>query len=139
MTWGWILLPIGLAGAIAFAPPAAGAPAAPRKIEDTYAEHTRAVELARAGRHDAALVILRRLLGQFPDDYPLNRDYILVSAWKGDCPGALRHYEKVKARPSFEPYFVQAVADCAVKRAQAGDHDGALAVLVPLAGREPGN
>jgi hypothetical protein len=139
MTWGWGLVPIGIAGVIAVAPPVAGAPPAPRQIEDTYGEHTRAVELARAGRHDTALAVLRRLLSQFPGDYPLNRDFILVTAWKGDCRGALKHFERIQSHTAFEPYFVQAVAGCAVQRAQAGEHDEALAILVPLAGREPDN
>jgi tetratricopeptide (TPR) repeat protein len=133
----WGLVPIGLATVLAL--PAAGAPPAPRRIEDTYAEHTRAVELGRAGHHDAALLILRDLLAGFPDDYPLNRDFILVSTWKGDCQGALERFERVRQHPRFEPYFVQAVADCAVRRAQAGDHDGALAILGPLAERDPEN
>lgn len=136
MTGCWRL--VSVVGLVAvLAPPAAGAPPAARKIEDSYAEHTRAVELGRAGRHDAALAILQRLLREFPNDYPLNRDFILISAWKGDCRGALARFERVRRHPRFEPYFVRAVADCAVQRARSGDHDGALAVLEPLAARDP--
>lgn len=108
-----------------------------RTIEDTYAEHTRAIEAARAGRYDEGAAILRALLRQFPDDYPLNRDFIVISAWKDDCDTALVHFERVRHQPSFETYLIRAVADCAVKRARVGGHDAALSVLEALARVEP--
>jgi tetratricopeptide (TPR) repeat protein len=128
---------LGLAYALATAVCPAAQP--PRKIEDTYADHTRAVEMARAGRYDEGLAILRRLLRSFPDDYPLNRDFILISSWKGDCAGALERFERVRRQPRFEPYFTGPVADCAVKQARDGRHDQALAVLEELARRDPEN
>ena len=85
---------------------------APDKIETTYAEHTRGVELARAGRYDEALAVLLPLLQRFPDDYPLQRDVVLISAWKGDCPGALTRFERIRNYPDLEPYLVVAVSDC---------------------------
>lgn len=85
---------------------------APDKIENTYAEHTRGVSLARAGRHDEALAVLLPLLQRFPDDYPLQRDVILINAWKGDCPGALRRFERLRQYPNLEPYLVVAMTDC---------------------------
>ena len=85
---------------------------APDTIESTYAEHTRGVELARAGRHDEGLTVLLPLLQRFPDDYPLQRDVILISAWKGDCPGALTRFERLRHYPDLEPYLVVAVTDC---------------------------
>jgi tetratricopeptide (TPR) repeat protein len=101
-------------------------------IEATAAEHTRAVELGRAGKYDTALRILGGLLAQFPDDYALNRDYIVIASWKGDCTDALVHFDRVRSVPHFEPYFVSAAAQCAVKRARAGDYDVALSVLKAL-------
>lgn len=85
---------------------------APDKIESTYAEHTRGVELARAGLHDEALSVLLPLLQRFPDDYPLQRDVVLISAWKGDCPGALMRFERIRHIPDLEPYLVVAMTDC---------------------------
>ena len=82
------------------------------KIENTYAEHTRGVELARAGQHDDGLAVLLPLLQRFPDDYPLQRDVILISAWKGDCPGALTRFERLRDYPNLEPYLVVAMTDC---------------------------
>ncbi|MBS1245966.1 MAG: hypothetical protein H6R47_165 [Proteobacteria bacterium] len=85
---------------------------APDKIENTYAEHTRGVELARAGQYDEGLAVLLPLLQRFPDDYPLQRDVVLISAWKGDCPGALTRFERLRDYPDLEPYLVVAVTDC---------------------------
>lgn len=98
VTWGYIL--------------PGWADVAPDKIENTYAEHTRGVNLARAGRHDEALAVLLPLLQRFPDDYPLQRDVVLISAWKGDCPGALKRFERIRQHPDLEPYLVVAMTDC---------------------------
>jgi hypothetical protein len=81
-------------------------------IESTYADHTRAVELARAGRYDEALAILFDLLERFPDDYPLQRDAIVILTWKGDCPEALRRFERIRHHEALEPYLVIPLADC---------------------------
>lgn len=110
----------------------AGAPAAASGIESAYATHTRAVELARAGRYAEGLAILRELLARFPDDYPLNRDYILVSQWNGDCDAALARFERIRGRPRLDDYLIAAVADCAVQRARRGDYETGLAVLAEL-------
>jgi biofilm PGA synthesis protein PgaA len=81
-------------------------------IESTYAEHTRGVELAREGRYDEGLAILRVLLERYPDDYPLQRDIILIDIWKGDCPDALKRFETVRGHSDLEPYLVVPVSDC---------------------------
>jgi hypothetical protein len=117
-----------LGGALAFA----GAPLFASGIETTYPAHSRAVDLARAGHHDEGLAILRELLLRFPDDYPLNRDYIVISQWKGACDQALAHFARIQDRPQLDDYLIAAVADCAVQRARAGDHDAGLEVLTRL-------
>lgn len=81
-------------------------------IESTYAEHTRGVELARAGRHEEGLAVLRPLLARFPNDYPLQRDIVLITIWKGDCPGALERFARIRDRPNLEPYLVVPVGHC---------------------------
>jgi hypothetical protein len=81
-------------------------------IESTYTEHTRAVQLARAGQYDASLEILLPLLDRFPDDYPLQRDVILVTLWQGDCAGALQRFERVYSRNDHPPYLVVPISDC---------------------------
>jgi len=101
-------------------------------IETTYAEHTRAVALARAGEHTQGLAILRELLARFPDDYPLNRDAILVATWAGDCAYALERYAYIRTRPQLDAYLVTPLANCAVERARAGDYDTARGVLAGL-------
>lgn len=127
MIGGLKYLWLGSALALASAPGAAAS-----GIESTYGDHTRAVELARAGQYDEGQAILRGLLARFPDDYPLNRDYILVSQWKGDCDEALARFERLRHRPQLDDYLIPAVADCAVHRARTGDHAGGLAVLTDL-------
>lgn len=81
-------------------------------IESTYPEHTRGVELARAGHYDAGLAVLEPLLQRFPDDYPLQRDVILITIWKGDCAGALQRFERMRDRRDLESYLVVPVSDC---------------------------
>jgi len=90
------------------------APAAvtPDKIESTYAEHTRGVKLARAGRYDDGLAVLLSLLERFPDDYPLQRDIVIIYTWMGACPTALQRFERIRHYPDLEPYLVVAVSDC---------------------------
>lgn len=110
----------------------ASAPLVASGIEGTYAAHTRAVELARDGRHDEGLAILRDLLARFPDDYPLNRDYVLISQWRGDCDEALARFQRIRGRSSLDDYLTAAVADCAVQRARTGDYEAGLDVLTDL-------
>lgn len=100
------------AWAVALVTTIAAAQTPPQRVEDTYAEHTRAVEAARAGRHDEGLAILRGLLRYFPNDYPLNRDFIVIAAWKSDCTTALERYDHLRSRPAPEPYFAISVSDC---------------------------
>lgn len=113
--------------------------AAPHTIEDTYRDHARAVELARGGDHAAGLRILDGLLRRFPDDYPLNRDFIVIATWQGDCDAALARYARVRRQPRFEPYLARALRDCAVVHARQGRHAPALVVLEELAARDPDN
>ncbi len=101
-------------------------------IESTYAEHTRGVELARAGHYDAGLAVLYPLLARFPGDYPLTRDVILINTWKGDCAKALEYFARIRNRPRLDDYLVEPVADCAVRRAHAGDLNIARDVLSAL-------
>lgn len=100
------------------------------------AQHLRAVELGRAGKYDAALLILDRLLQNFPDNYPLNRDHILITIWKGDCRSAVRRYEAIRDYPDPEPYLVLPVSECLIK---VGRTDEAVALLDREQRRSPGN
>lgn len=108
-------------------------------IEQTFKEHTQAVELARGGNYTEGIRILRKLLDVFPDDYALNRDLILVLNWNNDCESALKQFDRISTHLPFEAYFSQAVADCAVKVAQAGEHARALHVLDILLIQQPNN
>lgn len=131
------VLAIATAGMICFALPTGAADSRYRTIADTHPDHTRAVEMARAGRHEPALQILRRLLAAFPDDYPLQRDLVMITAWTGDCESALAQFERIRRHPGLHDYVVPAIQDCAVKRARAENHDGALKILEPLLAQQP--
>jgi hypothetical protein len=37
---------------------------------------------------------------------------VVITAWKGDCPDALRRFDAMQSRPVPEPYFAIPVADC---------------------------
>jgi hypothetical protein len=78
-------------------------------------QHSRAVQLGRAGKYDDALLILDRLLQNYPDNYPLNRDHILITIWKGDCQGALSRFERVRNH-EHPPYLIVPVSDCLLER-----------------------
>lgn len=107
-----------------------GAETARDSARNLEAQHLRAVELGRAGKYDSALLILDKLLQDFPDDYPLNRDRILITIWKGDCEGALRRFEQVRAH-KHPPYLIVPVSDCLLE--QNRPKEAAALVLAGLA------
>lgn len=90
------------------------------------AEHHRGIELARAGHHDEALALFGELLKKYPDYYPVERDIIIVTAWKGDCRAAVRAYERIRDYPNLEPYLILPVSECLTRLDR---HDEALALL----------
>lgn len=79
------------------------------------AQHTRAVEMGRAGKYDDALSILDKLLQEHPDNYPLHRDHVLITIWKGDCKAALKGFEKVRSH-EHPPYLTVPVSDCLIEQ-----------------------
>ena len=90
------------------------------------AEYKRAIEFSHNDKHDEALAILGPLTAQYPDNYPIRRDYVVISAWKGDCDESLKKYESIKNRSNKEPYLVTAVSECMAKTRR---HDEALSLL----------
>lgn len=123
------LLRLGLGIVVASGGAAA---AAEPGIESTYADHTRGVELARAGHYDDGLAVLVPLLRRFPNDYPIVRDVVLINTWKGDCVTALKYFYRIRNRKILDDYLIRPVADCAVKRGRAGDYRGAITTLSTL-------
>ena len=67
------------------------------------AEHRRGVELAREGYYDAGLAVLTALLGKYPGFYPLERDIVIVTAWKGDWRATVSRSAGIRAYPYPEP------------------------------------
>lgn len=85
------------------------------RTPELEAQHLRAVKLGRAGKHDDALRILDRLLLDRPADYPLNRDRILITIWKGDCEEALKRFRRVRSQ-EHPPYLIVPVSDCLLEQ-----------------------
>jgi len=56
-------------------------PCAYAAAADPEAQHQKAIQLARDGRHDAALVLLRELTDAYPDQPDYLYDYITVLGW----------------------------------------------------------
>lgn len=90
------------------------------------AEHQRGVELAREGHHDAGLAVLFALLKKYPGSYVIERDIVIITAWKGDCRAAVRRYDAIRDYPDPEPYLVLPVSECLIK---VGRTDEAVALL----------
>lgn len=80
-------------------------------VREMETQHLRAVMLGRAGNYDDALRILDDLLRDYPGNYPLTRDRILITIWKGDCQGALERFERVRSH-DHPPYLIVPVSDC---------------------------
>jgi len=89
-------------------------------------EHQRAVQLAHDDQLDASLVILRELLNAHPDNYPVRRDYVVISSWAGNCDATINEFQPIKNRPNKEDYLITAVAQC---MSSTRNNDEALALL----------
>lgn len=108
------------------APAAKAVAPAPAKVEtplpdDIEKEHERAVEIARDGKPAEGLKILARLSKQYPDNYPIYRDMIIITTWTDQCKDALTLYEKIKNRPNQEGYLISAVAECKANSAKRNE------------------
>jgi biofilm PGA synthesis protein PgaA len=73
------------------------------------AEQNDAVRMARRGDTAAALAILERLRRAHPKDIGLARDFIVVSAWAGHDPEAIRLFLALPPGPQPD-YVIEAVA-----------------------------
>lgn len=78
-------------------------------------EHQRGVSLAREGRHDEALDVLTALLEKYPGNYPVERDIVVITAWKGDCRATVRRHWLIRDYPDPEPYYVIPVSECMIE------------------------
>ena len=94
--------------------------------QDLNTEHQRGVELARRGHYDEGLAILAALHKKYPDSYPVERDIIVITAWKGDCRTVVRRYEHIRNHPDPEPYLIHPVSECLIK---LGRVDEAVSLL----------
>lgn len=94
--------------------------------ESPDAMHERAVGLAREEKYPAAISILDSILARDPKNYPVQRDYVIISTWMGRCDTALAHYEKIKKHPNQETYLLIPVAQCL---ADEGKTEAALDLL----------
>jgi biofilm PGA synthesis protein PgaA len=74
-----------------------------------YVERRHAIELARAGKYDQALAILKQLRAKYPSDVTETMDYIAVSGWAGHDKDATTTYEKIQ-KSAMPDYVLEAVA-----------------------------
>ncbi|MDH3514285.1 MAG: hypothetical protein OEM83_05380, partial [Gammaproteobacteria bacterium] len=97
-------------------------------------EHQRGVALARAGRHDEALAVLLALAAKYPAHYPVERDIVVITAWKGDCRATVRRHWPIRDYPDPEPYYVIPVSSCMI---EVGRLNEAIALLEDAQKRWP--
>ena len=90
-----------------------------------YADHDRAVELARAGDTKQALAMLDGLYRQHSDDLGVVRDYIAVLGWDGSHEAQVVGLYQTLADPDQPNYVLQEVG-----RAYRGLHQPRLALAV---------
>lgn len=89
-------------------------------------EHQRGVALARDGRHDDALSVLTPLVRKFPGHYPVRRDIVVITAWKGDCRAAVWRHSRLGDYPDPEPFYILPVGECLVRLGRVNE---AIALL----------
>jgi tetratricopeptide (TPR) repeat protein len=77
--------------------------------------HQRGVTLAREGRHDEALSVLTDLLAKYPGNYPIERDIVVITAWKGDCRATIGRHERLRDYPDHEPFYILPVSECLIE------------------------
>ena len=94
--------------------------------ESADALHERAVSLARQEKYSEAIAIFDSILARDPKNYPVQRDYVIISTWMGRCDVALERYEKIKKHPDQETYLITPVAQCL---ADEGKTEAALDLL----------
>ena len=94
--------------------------------QSVESEYKRAIGLAHDDKHDEALAILGPLTTQHPDNYPIRRDYVVISSWNGNCDESLKKYQSIKHRSNKESYLVVAVSECMAKTRH---HDEAISLL----------
>ncbi|MEE8482053.1 MAG: hypothetical protein V3S12_01750 [Acidiferrobacterales bacterium] len=75
-------------------------------------QQQRAMELARIGQHDRAIKILQSLKTNYPDRYSIQRDYILVASWIGDCDRVTNGYRSLQKKYQHYSRVVIPVAKC---------------------------
>jgi len=74
-----------------------------------YADHDRAVQLAREGRYAESLDILRHLYAWHRDDRGVVRDYLTVLGWAGGNDSQVIGLYKMMADPNQPDYVLEAV------------------------------
>ena len=99
-------------------------------------EHQRGVALAREGRHDEALAVLTALRGKYPGHYPVERDIVVITAWKGDCRATVARHVPLRDHPAPEPFYALPVSECLI---EVGRLDEAVTLLDNSRQRHPDN
>ncbi len=78
-------------------------------------EHQRGVLLARDGHYDEALDVLATLLAKYPGNYFVERDIVVITAWKGNCRAAVRRHERLRDYPDPESFYILPISECLIE------------------------
>ncbi|MFV1997881.1 MAG: tetratricopeptide repeat protein [Acidiferrobacterales bacterium] len=99
-------------------------------------QQRQAMVFARIGQHQRAIQILQSLRNNYPDRYSVQRDYILVASWMGDCDRVIDGYRSLQKK--YQRYSRVAVPAAKCLREQNRVR-GAIRVLEAAQARNPGN
>ncbi|MEE8387082.1 MAG: hypothetical protein V3R65_00770 [Acidiferrobacterales bacterium] len=99
-------------------------------------QQRRAMGFARSGQHQRALMILQSLKNKYPNQYSVQRDYILVASWMGECDRVIDGYRGLQYK--YQHFSRVAVAAAKCLRTQNRVRD-AIQLLETALGRNKGN
>ena len=99
-------------------------------------QQQQALAYARIAQHDRALKILQSLKTRYPGRYSIQRDYILVASWKGDCDRVLDGYRNLQKK--YQHYSRVAIPAAQCLREQNRVR-GAIKILQTALARSKGN
>lgn len=99
-------------------------------------QQQQAMAFARIGQHDRAIKILQSLKTRYPGRYSIQRDYILVASWMGDCDRVIDGYRSLQSKYQHYSRVAVPAAKCLRELNRVRD---AINVLETALGSNKGN
>lgn len=99
-------------------------------------QQRRAMAFARTGQHQRALKLLQSLKNKFPNQYSIQRDYILVASWMGNCDRVIDGYRVVQKKYQHFSRVAVPAAKCLRRQNRVRD---AIQLLETALERNKGN